>query len=255
MKKNILTLAFSFLAIAFGTTTFAAEINTTTNQNTSINPLLPTTTISAGLKEALNQGVDEGVKNLNKKDGFYKNSATKILLPTEFNKVEKTLRSAGLGTMVNQTVKLMNRAAEDAVSTAGPIFINAITAIDFNDAMGILLGDEKSATKYLKKGTETSLANLFEPQIAASLKKVGADAAWESMINKYNIIAKDKVNANLSEYVTEQTLNGVYTMVGDKEADIRHNKSARNTVLLKEVFAIQDSKLAKPTSKVISIIK
>lgn len=256
MKKKILSLSFSFIALIISSNSFAADTNIT-SQNTqmTLGPILPAATVSAGLKEALNQGVTEGVHNLNKKDGFYKNSATKILLPTEFNKVEKTLRSAGLGTMVNQTVKLMNRAAEDAVSTAGPIFVTAISAIDFNDAMGILLGDERSATKYLKKGTETSLANIFEPQIQASLKKVGADAAWESMISKYNIIAKDKVNADLSEYVTEQTLNGVYTMVGDKEADIRNNKSARNTVVLKEVFAIQDSKLAKPTKKVMSVVK
>ncbi len=255
MKKNKLTIAFTFLALVLNTTLFATENNQNTTQQINIGPVLPTSTISAGLKEALNQGVTEGVDNLSKKNGFYKNTATKILLPTEFNQVEKTLRSAGMGTFVDQSVKLINRAAEDAVTSAGPIFVKAITAIDFNDAMGILLGDERSATTYLKKGTESSLAAAFEPQIAASLKKVGADSAWESMINKYNLISKNKVNANLSEYVTEQTLNGVYTMVGDKEADIRNNKSARNTVVLKEVFAIQDSKLASPTKKVISILK
>ena len=116
--------------------------------------------------------------------------------------------------------------------------------------------DLKRLESWLENPTDTAVTVFIAPyEKLDERKKVGADAAWESMISKYNIIAKDKVNANLSDYVTEQTLNGVYTMVGDKEADIRHNKSARNTVLLKEVFAIQDSKLAKPTSKVISIIK
>jgi len=237
-----------------GTSVFASSQLIIKEQNV-IGPVLPAATISAGLKEALNQGVSDGVKSLNKKDGFYKNPATKILLPKEFNQVEKTLKSVGLGSLVNETVRLMNRAAENAVSEAGPIFVNAIAAIDFNDAMGILLGDERSATAYLKKGTSASLSTAFEPQIQASLKKVGADAAWESMISKYNLIAKDKVNANLSEYVTEETLNGVYTMIGDKEADIRNNKSARNTPLLKEVFILQDNNLAKPAKKIMSVIK
>lgn len=251
MRKYILSVAALVLLLQ---TTYTTQAS---NQKEQVikSSVLPTATISAGLKEALNQGVAEGVSKLEKKDGFYKDPAVKILLPKEFNQVEKTLRSAGLGSLVNQSIKLINRAAEDAVSSAGPIFVKAITAIDFNDAMGILLGDEKSATKYLKQKTENSLAAAFEPQIEASLKKVGADIAWNNMITKYNLISKTKVNDDLANYVTEQTLNGVYTMIGDKEADIRHNKSARNTLVLKEVFALQDNKLANPAKKVISIIK
>lgn len=75
------------------------------------------------------------------------------------------------------------------------------------------------------------------------------------MITKYNAISKEKVNANLSEYVTEETLNALYTEIGDKEADIRNNKSARNTPLLKEVFAIQDNSLIKSSNKIIKKIK
>lgn len=255
MKKQIIAFSTLLFLVQTAYTTMASTMAFSHNQQIIKTSPLPTSKISAGLKEALTQGTNEGVDKLHKKDGFYKDPAAKILLPKEFNQVEKTLRAAGLGTLVNQTTKLINRAAEDAVSAAGPIFISAITAIDFNDAMGILLGDEKSATKYLQQKTANSLAKAFEPQIAASLKKVGADVAWNDMITKYNLISKNKVNANLSEYVTDETLNSLYNMVGNKEADIRHNKSARNTIVLKEVFAIQDSKLANPTKKVMSVIK
>lgn len=251
MRKYVLTLGALILMLHTVQITQASNLTEQTIKTST----LPTSTISAGLKEALNQGVTEGISKLEKKDGFYKDPAVKILLPKEFNHVEKTLRSAGFGTLVNQSIRLINRAAEDAVSAAGPIFVKAITAIDFNDAMGILLGDEKSATKFLKTKTESSLASAFEPQIEASLRKVGADVAWNNMITKYNLISKTKVNDDLADYVTEQTLNGLYTMIGNKEADIRHNKSARNTLLLKEVFALQDNKLAKPAKKVISVIK
>ena len=252
---NILSLTIIAVLLNSNHNTNKSIITPNFHDNKTTSIALPTATISAGLKEALNQGVTEGVEKLHKKDGFYKDPAVKILLPKEFNNVEKTLKGAGMGSLVTQTVKLINRAAEDAVSAAGPIFVKAITAIDFQDAMGILLGDEKSATKYLEKRTTSSLAAAFEPQIAASLKKVGADVAWNNKITKYNLIAKNKVNADLSNYVTEETLNGVFTMIGNKEADIRNHKSARNTLLLKEVFALQDNKLARPTKKVMSIIK
>lgn len=210
---------------------------------------LPNTTISDGLKEALSVGVTDGVAVLSKKNGFYKNEAIKILLPKEFNAVEKTLKSVGLGSLVEQTVKLMNRAAEDAVTEAGPIFLSAITSINFGDAANILFGGNTAATNYLEKDTSKSLVSKFEPKIAKSLSKVGADKAWEDMMTKYNTIArKNHVNENLSEYVTDETVKGLFHMIGDKEKHIRGDKSERTTPLLKTVFALQDNKLANPTT-------
>ena len=208
---------------------------------------LPSSTISSGLKEALNLGVTDGVSVLSKKDGFYKNTAVKILLPKEFNNVEKTLKSVGLGSLVTQTVRLINRAAEDAVKEAGPIFFSAIKSINFSDASGVLMGGSSAATNYLERNTDKSLNDAFEPKIAKSLSKLGADKAWEDMISKYNAISRNnQVNENLSEYVTEETMNGLYKMIGEKENQIRGDKSARNTTLLKTVFALQDSKISNP---------
>lgn len=253
MTKSI--LFFSLISTLLVNSIYATTNNTNINAPKETNKSLPTATITAGLKEALDQGTAEGISTLSKKDGFYKNPAFKIMLPKEFNKVEKTLKSVGLGSLVNTTVLLINRAAENAVAGAGPIFKSAITGLNFNDAMGILLGDERSASTYLEKATSSSLTKAFEPQIEKSLNLVDADAAWENMITKYNAISKEKVNANLSEYVTEEALNGLYSEIGDKEADIRNNKSARNTPLLKEVFAIQDNSLIKTSNKIIKKVK
>lgn len=197
--------------------------------------------ISQGLKEALEIGVQDGVLNLGKKDGFFKNSLTKILLPQELQKVDRTLRDIGLGSLADEGLKLLNRAAEDAVTEAAPIFKNAIMGMTFNDAKGILLGGDYAATNYLENKTTNQLVTAFRPKVENSLGKVGADKIWEQIIGKYNTFTGQTVETNLNTYVTQQTINGLFKMVAQKEQGIRNNIGLRTTPLLKEVFGLQDN--------------
>ena len=113
----------------------------------------------------------------------------------------------------------------------------------FTDAMNILKGDNTAATTYLKNTTSTALASAFEPKVQASLSQVGADKVWENIINKYNQIPfVNPVESNLSQYVTQQAINGLFVKIGDKEKDIRTNVAARTTPLLQSVFGMQDNK-------------
>lgn len=197
--------------------------------------------IAAGLREALDQGIDKQVSKLAMTDGFFKNELVKIMLPDELQKVDKGLRDIGLGGLADEGLKVLNRAAEDAVSEATPIFINAVKNITFNDAKNILLGNDNSATQYLMQKTQTELYNKFHPVIDNSFAKVGADKIWTNLINKYNAIPfTSDVNPDLTDYVTTEALDGVYTMIAVEEKDIRHNFSSRTTDLLKKVFALQD---------------
>ncbi len=197
--------------------------------------------IALGLKEALNMGIEKQVSKLTLKDGFYKNELVKILLPEELKKVDNTLRNIGLGNLADEGLKVLNRAAEDAVSEATPIFVEAIKGITFNDAKNILLGSNNAATNYLQQGTETKLYEKFNPIIKNSFEKVGADKIWENLITKYNNIPLTKdVNPNLTDYVTQEALDGVFTMVEIEEKAIRTKISSRTTDILKKVFALQD---------------
>ena len=196
--------------------------------------------ISQGLKQALEFGVQDGVKKLGQKDGFFGNSLTKILLPQELQKVDNTLRNIGLGSLADEGLKLLNRAAEDAVTEAAPIFTNAITSMSFNDAKGILLGGDNAATSYLQNRTSSQLFNAFEPKVQNSLGKVGADKIWQQIITQYNNISGQNVTTDLNAYVTQQAINGVFKMVAQKEEGIRNNIGMRTTPLLQEVFGLQD---------------
>ncbi|MGQ8870572.1 DUF4197 domain-containing protein [Myroides sp. TSA_177.3] len=199
--------------------------------------------IGKGLKEALDKGIQEQVSQLAKPDGFFKNEMVKIMLPEELQKVDKTLRSMGMGSVADQGLQLLNRAAEDAVKEATPIFVQAIKELTFNDAKNILLGGQSSATTYLKEKTSKQLAGKFAPVIEESLSQVGATKVWEGIFTKYNSLPLvSPVDPNLTNYVTEKTMDGVFTMIAVEENKIRGNEdNSRSTTLLKDVFGKQDN--------------
>lgn len=197
--------------------------------------------IAKGLREALDLGIDKQVSKLTQKDGYYKNELVKILLPKELKKVDQALRDIGLSSLADEGLKLLNRAAEDAVKEATPIFINAVKDITFTDAKNILLGSDNAATSYLQTKTNTPLYSKFNPVIKSSFSKVGADQIWETIITKYNSIPfTNNVNPDLTDYVTQEALKGVYTMIQVEEKKIRTKLSSRTTDLLRRVFALQD---------------
>lgn len=252
MKKIILLALFvpmcSFAQIADllkkANDKVQAKKSTTTTSSSSksaITDLLGNTDISAGLKEALQKGVTTQVAKLTAVDGFYKNDAVKILFPEELQKVDKTLRSIGLSSLADEGVKSLNRAAEDAVKEATPIFVNAITSMKITDAKNILTGNDSAATTYLQGTTSTSLSAKFSPVIQSSLSKVGADKIWENIIARYNKVPLvTKVNPDLTNYVTEKAMDGVFKMISVEEKKIRTDISARTSPLLKKVFAMQN---------------
>lgn len=197
--------------------------------------------IANGLKAALEKGISEQVSKLTRTDGFFKNELVKILLPEELKKVDKTLRDIGLGNLADEGLKVLNRAAEDAVSEATPIFVDAVRSMSINDAKSILLGGDNAATSFLKQRTSTALYDKFNPVIKSSFEKVGADQIWSNLINRYNAIPlTNDVNPDLTDYVTQEALDGVYTMISLEEKEIRNNVAARTTDLLRKVFALQD---------------
>lgn len=202
---------------------------------------LSNTDIAAGLRQALDFGIDKQVSKLTQKDGFYKNELVKILLPEELQKVDKALRNVGLSSLADSGLKALNRAAEDAVKEATPIFVSAVKDITFADAKNILLGDDNAATNYLSAKTQTALYDKFRPVIQNSFSKVGADQIWTNLITKYNTLPlTNDVNPDLTDYVTTEALEGVYTMIAVEEKEIRNKISSRSTDLLKKVFALQD---------------
>ncbi len=192
--------------------------------------------IISGLKEALQVGTERGTSKLSVVDGFFKNAAVKILMPAEAKKVETTLRNLGMGKLVDNAILSMNRAAEDAAKSATPIFIDAIKSMSIQDALGILKGGDFAATNYLKGKTTSPLTDAFRPVIENSLSKVNATKYWNTLFTTYNKFSTTKINPDLSAYVTEKALDGIFYQVGQEEQKIRKDPVARTTEILKKVF-------------------
>ena len=197
--------------------------------------------VGRGLKQALEFGIAEGAQRLSRENGYFK-SPYKILLPEEARKITDRLQNVpGFSRVEEVILEKINRGAEDAAAKAKPIFVDAIKAMSFRDAMNILMGDNNAATQYLNRVTHQKLYREFNPVIVNSLDKFNARDYWSDAVNTYNKIPfVDKADPDLGDYVTEKALEGLFAMVEKKERDIRNNISARKTDLLRRVFARQD---------------
>ena len=212
--------------------------NTATNNGSSINTggSNSNSDIISGLKQALQIGTENSSKKLNKLDGFFADAAIKILMPEEAKKVEKTLRNLGMGELVDNAILSMNRAAEDAAGGIGNIFWDAIKQMNISDGLQILRGGDFAATEYLKKTTTAVLTSKFKPVIESSLGKTGATKYWTDVFSAYNNFSSTPVNTDLTGYVTEKALTGLFYNIGLEEQKIRKDPVAQVTGLLKQIF-------------------
>ncbi|BAX81000.1 DUF4197 domain-containing protein [Labilibaculum antarcticum] len=211
--------------------------------------------VSHGLKEALKIGSQNASNILSKQNGFYKDELVKILLPPEAQTISKNIKLIpGGNELVEKVVLRLNRAAEDAVSQAAPIFVSAITEMTIADAFGILKGEDNAATVYLQNKTYNKLQDLFMPKVKASLDKklvanLSTNESWHILTQNYNTVAGsfagklanlETVNTQLDQYVTNKALSALFLKVAEEEKLIRKDPLKRVNDILKRVFGELD---------------
>jgi hypothetical protein len=236
MKRILIVIPFIFLLFT-GCETLSQVAKTTVQQYGNPTSL----EIGNGLKQALELGTSKSSDQLSTVNGFFGNAAVKILFPPEAQKVEKTLRSVGLGKLADNVILSLNRAAEDAAGQAKPIFVNAIKQMTLQDVTNILLGNQDAATQYFKRTTTAQLASSFKPIVSGSLNKVGATKYYSDAALAYNKVPfVTKVNTDIGDYVTQKAIAGLFVEIAQEELNIRQNLSARTTPLLQKVFGYYD---------------
>lgn len=191
-----------------------------------------------GIKEALSQGVVNAILQLNKQDGFFGDAFYKILLPPDAKKIESTLRSVGMGSIVDKAILQINRGAEDAVGFAKPIFVDAIKSMTLQDAIGLVRNGDTSATHFFREKTTEKLMAAFAPSIKSSLDKVQATKYYGDVVSTYNNFPTTfkKINPDLQGFVTAKATQALFDLVAKEEINIRTNFAARTTDILKKVF-------------------
>lgn len=250
MKKSHL---FLILTLVF---TSCAELQTMVYQYAGAQKMpLTSSEVARGLKEALKIGSNNAANILSAEDGFYKDELVRILLPPEAQSIVKNIQMIPGGRKLIEEVEIrLNRAAEDAVKEAAPIFVNAITEMTIADAFGILKGEKNAATLYLKSKTYDQLQQLFMPKVKASLDKkllanLSTNESWDKLAGTYNRIAGsfagklanlEEINTRLDEYVTTKALDALFLKLENEEMQIRQDPMKRVNDILKRVFGSVD---------------
>ena len=209
------------------------------DDTTSVKNLLSNEDIITGLKQALNKGASYAVDNLGKADGFMKNTDVKIPMPEKLGKAESLLRKAGKEKYADEFVTTMNRAAESAVPLTLTVIKQAITGMSIADAKNILQGPDDAATQYLKKSSSKKLSAQIYPIVKNATAKAGVTATYKKMLSKLGFAGKylNLEDYNIDNYVTQKTMDGLFTMIAMEEKKIRDNPAERTTDILKSVFS------------------
>jgi hypothetical protein len=248
MGSRIFLLVIAvFLSLNLSAQTKKTTTSKSKTTSTTKTASLTQTETSSALKQALDLGVKRAVDVLSKPNGFLSDQQVKIPFPEDIQKVDKTLRSIGLGKLSDDFVKQLNTGAEKAVTLATPIMVSAIKSMSITDATGILMGGEGSATKYFESKTKDSLYNAFRPKVKEVLYQYGVSKSYTALMSKYNTLPfASKANTDLNDYVTQETLKGLFIKLAQEENKIRTDASARTTTLLQKVFgAISQKKASK----------
>lgn len=203
-------------------------------------PSLTNDEVVSGLREALQIGIKNAVNQSSALDGFLGNTQIRLPFPPDALKVKDKALQLGMANQVEQFETTLNRAAEEAVKEALPIFTQAILNMSVNDGFAVLKGGNGAATTFLKNQTSQELYNAFLPKVKEATSKVSLTAKWTPLMTKYNqamtLTGGEKINPDLDAFVTQRAIAGLFILVQQEEDKIRQNPAARVNDLLMKVF-------------------
>ena len=198
--------------------------------------------VTTVMRDTLSRGITLAAAKGSRVDGYLSAPQLKIELPKDSDKLQNTLRKLGFGADVDQSIVLLNRAAEKAAAAAKPIFIKTITSLDIDDAFELLEGERDAATQYLFDTSGDDLYDDFRPVISEALEATGADRSYSDIVQRYNALPLVfDVDPEIVDYVTEKAIEGLFILMSQEEALIRTQSSYRSTRSMRRVFGSLDS--------------
>ena len=210
------------------------------------------TELGKAVKELLQTSANNSLAKLGVTNGFFQNGEVKIPFPPALQKVEEKLKQVGFSNQVNQFTEKLNRSAEDAASGVKEIFMTAISQMTINDALGIIMGNDDAATEYMKKTTTSAITAKVSSVVAKSNEKIKLASYWTPLATKYNAVMAltggAQVNVDLTQYVTERAVAGIFKTMAKEEKEIRTKTSAQTTSLLRTVFGGNKTSSGSTTS-------
>jgi hypothetical protein len=229
-RKSIFSAGFAIAALlvwaSLGEFAYGVALESLSNKDAS-----------AGLKKALDQGINQAVGKLGVSGGFLENPTVKIPLPPKLAKAEGAMRMVGMGSQADELVVAMNRAAEAAVPESKTLLKQALRQMTVDDAKQILTGGDDAATQYFKRATYAPLQIKFAPIVERATRNVKLADTYDAVAQKGVALGLVKPeDASLQAYVTQKTLDGLYLMMAEEERAIRKDPLGQGSELLKKVF-------------------
>lgn len=235
--------------------------------------------IVKGLRTALDSSANASSLAASKLNGFLMNELIKIAAPPEvvdlksaldnvaanplanvaFMAVAKGSANSFLSNSMDDLVASINHAAEKGSEQAYPIFKKAITEMTITDGLKILQGGKTSATDYLREKTYKDLVAAFAEPIRSVVESGEVSRLWKPVAEKYNKVGPwvsgkslagytftgpEHVNEDLSEYITEKAMDGLFKLVAQEEAAIRENPKKYASGIIQKVFGSLEAKAA-----------
>lgn len=238
--KRISIVAYSFLIVLVSCDTIKKVASS----------LVPSEyEMAMGLKDALSQGLFKSFDAFADPNG---NPLVRFAFPGDAAKIEKTLHDLGLDKMVDQVTEKFTRATSSAVRAAKPIFLQSLKDMSIKDAAKILITDNnRAATEYFKTEMSPQLMVAFRPIVDSTIKVEGANKDWSQVVNVYNKIPfiGKPLEPNLTDFIAARGIDGMFSVVGNEEEQVRTKYEFRKTDLMKKVFGYAEEELKKRTQQ------
>jgi len=242
---GLMTISIIISCLVFGPSKAESSwwqkgVDLLSNSETSIPGVLTNEEIGLGLKDALRVGSETVVSQLGREDGFNADPAIHIPLPQQLATAQAWLGKVGMASLLDDLELKLNRAAEVATPKAKNLFLQAINEMTFEDVMNIYNGPDDAATRYFQDKMSPLLSLEMSPIVSDSLSEVGAIKSYDNAMKEYEAIpfAPD-VKADLTTYVVEKGIDGIFHYIAIEEASIRQDPVKRTTELLQKVFGAQ----------------
>ena len=239
LKRPLTFIAAALIVFCIAScTALDGELGKVLETGTGRDGALDEKTVAAGIKEALRVGAEQTVESTSRRGGFLENRLIRIAIPEQLRRATDIMRDFGMGSMVDELETGMNRAAELAAGEAKQVLWNAVTGMTVQDAFGILRSGDNAATEYFRRKTGPELRRRFHPIVEDKIESIGLSRVYGRFADAYNLlnIEGNPELVDLDEYVTGQTLDGLFTVLENEEKKIREDPLARTTDLLRRVF-------------------
>lgn len=207
----------------------------------SLSPILvaPAQAQSTGVKNLLVNASDGALDKLSQPGAFYADKAVRVLLPGPLKNATKILRFTSKAGLTKDITKDLNDAAGKAALEAKPIFRSAIDNLTLTDGVGIVTGGGTGGTDYLRKTSGEELAIKVRPLVEKALGEVGAYKQVESLGSLSalsSIGGLDLSRDGLTDSVTKQAMNGIFSYIGAEETKFRKSPLKKGKKLLEGIF-------------------